>query len=516
MFVDSKFTDKRYVTVQDYKDYVFQAPYEFPWSDDKHYLTYEELNDCNGLGTPVGFHAVSGQTLSSGTNGKRLIPAVWHTSINPYINFSGYTIGGGNLSIYNEYLDEAVDFNYISHFSFVFKDGSIFRCDIFSGSLYGYYDEDIDLVDFEYENGYSYANWYSGSTGVQLSQISAHGELSSVTYTGYDVYMDPGEGTLIQSYTVEDYAYIFIVRGAKQKWFDLSSRTPVVFGNSGITVNDIINFNKSGCSGSDFTVYVSPEPNITVTMVPQHFSFPWTWRIIWPDDGHPNFGTVQLQLKNTGGTVVYASRTVSTAPNGNGFISGVTTCRIANSYSGNTFTFNLIGSVTGYTSGVTVTNQTLTTAGTVTQLTFSNIEGDGDPYEFNVNSRCGQQTYNLSQNHLYYSYYVTINNTNVGGDEDMFARTYSPPQYGAEINIEDGVNIGDTVRIWFDNNTQDTYYSTVTVYLGGVNEIDWDWRQVGQFYGNIDYIQFTIPSDLPSQILNRTEPIYMTIDFTFN
>lgn len=378
MYVNSKFTDNREVTHQDYDDYVLRttagiSPYGdlSGWEgvDPDEYFAYGNLTNTDGNGTSVGFHTVSGNTYS-GMASNRLVPAVWHTAINPYVILSGSTIGGGILYIYGDDLGEEICFEYISHWQFKFRDGAQFRCDVFSGYLYGSQDEEVDLAQFENDNGYSYTNWYTGNTRVNFSQVSAHGDLSSVTYTGYDISTDPEEGERIDSYNVlEEAAFIWVRRGNKAKWYGVSEGTPVVFGISGITATEVLNFNDSGQSKYDFHIYVSFEPEIELTMIRQTFNFPWTWKIIYDSTPHPNHGSIQFRLKkNSDINVTYASKTIPTSATTRSVISGVTTVQISNSYQGQQFYFDWIGAVTGYTSSTAVTNYYLTTGGTMTTL----------------------------------------------------------------------------------------------------------------------------------------------------
>lgn len=198
MYVNSKFTDKKEVTYQDYNDYVFRSPSgKTPYGNtvwaglaSNKYLTHGNLINTDGKNNSVGFHTVSGATHDS-METNRLVPAVWHTAINPYVNLtgSGFTMGGGTLSIYNNSLGEAVKFQYISHWQFKFRDGSQYKCDVFSGNLFGEQGT-MNLDQFDLNNRRSYAKWYAGSMEVNFSQVSDHGDLSSVTYTGYDITKD--------------------------------------------------------------------------------------------------------------------------------------------------------------------------------------------------------------------------------------------------------------------------------------------------------------------------------------
>ena len=207
MYVNSKFTDNREVTCQDYNEYVFRPPSgKTPYGStvwkglaSNKYLTHGNLTNTDGKNNSVGFHTVSGATHNS-MESNRLVPAVWHTAINPYVILSGYTMGGGTLTVHNGNLDDSIHFEYISHWQFKFRDGAQYRCDVFSGYLFGSEDEEIDLSIFDEQNGRSHANWYTGNTSVTLSQVSAHGDLSSVTYNGYDISMASDKKDMVEKY----------------------------------------------------------------------------------------------------------------------------------------------------------------------------------------------------------------------------------------------------------------------------------------------------------------------------
>lgn len=375
MYVNSKFTDKKEVTYQDYNDYVFRSPSgktpygNTVWSGlaSNKYLTHGNLINTDGKGNSVGFHKVSGATHDS-METNRLVPAVWHTAINPYVILSGYTKGGGILTIYNDNLDPNVQFQYISHWQFKFRDGAQYRCDVLSGYLSGAIGDTIDLTEIDTDS----ANWYSGNTSVSLSKVSAHGDLSSVTYTGYDITKDSTHGTAVTSYEVtEESASIWVKRGVKDKWYRASEGTPIVFGNAGITTTDILNFNASGQSKYDFHIFVSFEPDITLWMAePETFSFFWTWEVVFntpPSISHQ----IQLRLKNTnvtGGTIYYTTETVTVSATTSGFV----TKKIPKRYSGHTFTLDCLSEIIddgAYTIASTAaTFTTLTTAFTTTTL----------------------------------------------------------------------------------------------------------------------------------------------------
>lgn len=382
MYVNSKFTDNREVTYQDYNDYVFRAPSgKTPYGStvwaglaSNKYLTRGDLTNTDGKGNSVGFHTVSGATHES-MESNRLVPAVWHTAINPYVLLGGlgYTMGGGALSIYNNGLDEEVNFQYISHWQFKFRDGSQYKCDVFSGSLYGGTGT-MDLEEFDLDNGYSYAKWYTGNTQVDISRVSAHGDLSSVTYTGYDITKDSTHGTAVTKYEVTSVsARIRVNRGNGQTWYSaVTANNPVVFGNAGITANDILNFNASGYSKYDFKIFVSFEPVITLWMVPpETFDFWWRWNINFDT---PPFAQrqVEMLLRDTAHTISYAIEVATVTASTQGSV----TKKIPKKYLNKPFVLDCVSEIVGANNQYSVastaaTITTLTTAVTTTTLTLA-------------------------------------------------------------------------------------------------------------------------------------------------
>ena len=387
MYVNSKFTDNREVTCQDYNEYVFRQPSgktpygKTVWSGlaSNKYLTHGNLTNTDGKGNSVGFHKVSGATHDS-METNRLVPAVWHTAINPYVNIGGlgYTMGGGTLSIYNNSLGEAVNFQYISHWQFKFRDGSQYKCDVFSGSLYGGQGT-MSLEEFDLDNGYSQVFWYSGNTQVDLSRVSAHGDLSSVTYTGYDITKDSTHGTAVTRYEVTSVsARIRVNRGKGQTWYSaVTANNPVVFGNAGITANDILNFNASGYSKYDFNIFVSFEPVIKLWMVESpDFWMRWDWKVVLSRDLFQS-AQIELMLRDTADTMTIVS-TVATIPTGTTTTTGNTYVQISGAYKDQPFVLDCMSEIIGGTginqysvASTAATITTLTTAGTETTLTLT-------------------------------------------------------------------------------------------------------------------------------------------------
>lgn len=383
MYVNSKFTDKKEVTYQDYKDYVFRAPSgktpygNTVWSGlaSNKYLTHGNLTNTDGKGNSVGFHTVSGAT-HTGMASNRLVPAVWHTAINPYVILggSGYTMGGGTLSIYNNSLNENAHFQYISHWKFKFRDGSQYTCNVYSGNLFGGQGT-MNLQQFDVNNRRSFAKWYAGSLEVDFSDVSAHGDLSSVTYTGYEI--PSNYGTAITRYELTSVsARIRVNRGNGQKWYSaVYTNNPVVFGNSGITATDILDFNASGYSKSDFGISVSFEPDITLWMVESPgFWMPWKWTVEF-NDYQSSRRQIELMLKDTANTMSYATIVATTAT---GFTStGETRVQISGDYLNKPFILGCLSEIIGAGSNqyrivsTAATNTTLTTAGTETTLTLA-------------------------------------------------------------------------------------------------------------------------------------------------
>ena len=384
MYVNSKFTDNREVTCQDYNEYVFRQPSgktpygKTVWSGlaSNKYLTHGELKNTDGNGNSVGFHKVSGATHDSMEN-NRLVPAVWHTAINPYVNLggSGYTMGGGTLSIYNNSLGEAVNFQYISHWKFKFRDGSQYTCNVYSGNLFGGQGT-MNLQQFDLTNRRSFAKWYAGSLEVKFSDVSAHGDLSSVTYTGYEI--PSNYGSAITKYELTSVsARIRVNRGNGQKWYSaVTTNNPVVFGNAGITADDILNFNASGYSKYDFSINVSFEPVIKLWMVESPgFEMPWEWTVEF-NDYQSSRRQIELMLKDPASDMSYAT-TVATTATGTTTTTGDANVQISGAYKDQPFVLDCMSEIIGAGSNqysiasTAATNTTLTTAGTETTLTLA-------------------------------------------------------------------------------------------------------------------------------------------------
>ena len=383
MYVNSKFTDNREVTCQDYNEYVFRQPSgktpygKTVWSGlaSNKYLTHGELKNTDGNGNSVGFHKVSGATHDSMEN-NRLVPAVWHTAINPYVNLggSGYTMGGGTLSIYNNSLNENAHFQYISHWKFKFRDGSQYTCNVYSGNLFGGQGT-MNLQQFDANNRRSFAKWYDGSLEVDYSEVSDHGDLSSVTYTGYEI--PSNYGSAITKYELTSVsARIRVNRGNGQKWYSaVYTNNPVVFGNSGITADDILNFNASGYSKYDFGISVSFEPVIKLWMVESPgFEMPWKWTVEF-NDFQFSRRQIELMLKDPASDMSYATIVATTAT---GFTTtGETRVQISGEYKNQPFILGCLSEIIGAGSNqysiasTAATNTTLTTAGTETTLTLT-------------------------------------------------------------------------------------------------------------------------------------------------
>ena len=382
MYVNSKFTDNREVTCQDYNEYVFRPPSgktpygNTVWSGlaSNKYLTHGNLTNTDGKGNSVGFHTVSGATHNS-MESNRLVPAVWHTAINPYVILggSGYTMGGGTLSIYNNSLNENAHFQYISHWKFKFRDGAQYTCNVYSGNLFGGQGT-MNLQQFDLTNRRSFAKWYAGSLEVKFSEVSAHGDLSSVTYTGYEIPSNYGSAVTRYELTRVS-ARIRVNRGSGQKWYSaVYTNNPVVFGNSGITATDILDFNASGYSKDDFGISVSFEPDITLWMVESPgFKMPWKWKIEF-NDYQSSSRQIELMLKDTANTMSYATTVATTST---GWTStGETTVQISGDYLNKPFILGCLSEIIGAGSNqyhivsTAATITTLTTASTETTLTL--------------------------------------------------------------------------------------------------------------------------------------------------
>ena len=306
----------------------------------------------------------------------RLVPAVWHTAINPYVNLggSGYTMGGGTLSIYNNSLNENAHFQYISHWKFKFRDGSQYTCNVYSGNLFGGQGT-MDLQQFDLTNRRSFAKWYAGSLEVKFSDVSAHGDLSSVTYAGYEI--PSNYGSAITRYELTSVsARIRVNRGSGQKWYSaVYTNNPVVFGNSGITADDILNFNASGYSKFDFGISVSFEPVIKLWMVESPgFEMPWKWTVEY-NDYQFSIRQIELMLKDPASDMSYATIVATTST---GFTTtGETRVQISGEYKNQPFILGCLSEIIGAGSNqysiasTAATNTTLTTAGTETTLTLT-------------------------------------------------------------------------------------------------------------------------------------------------
>ena len=385
MYVNSKFTDNREVTYQDYKDYVFRSPSgktpygSTVWSGlaSNKYLTHGELKNTDGNGNSVGFHKVSGATHDSMEN-NRLVPAVWHTAINPYVILggSGYTMGGGTLSIYNNSLNENAHFQYISHWQFKFRDGSQYTCNVYSGNLFGGQGT-MNLQQFDVNNRRSFAKWYAGSLEVDFSEVSAHGDLSSVTYTGYEIPSNYGSAVTRYELTSVS-ARIRVNRGKGQTWYSaVTTNNPVVFGNAGITATDILDFNASGYSKSDFGISVSFEPVIKLWMVasPDFWMF-WNWKVVLSRALYQS-AQIELMLRDTADAMTIVS-TVATIPTGTTTTTGSAYVQISGAYKDQPFVLDCMSEIIGGTginqysvASTAATITTLTTAGTETTLTLT-------------------------------------------------------------------------------------------------------------------------------------------------
>lgn len=366
MYVNSKFTDNREVTHQDYDDYVFstaagRAPYGdlSGWEgvDSDEYLTHGNLTDTDGNGTSVGFHTVSGAT-HQGMESNRLVPAVWHTALNPWVYFKGGMVGGGNIENQGSVsLDTGNEFDVTYYYTIKYTNGM---------TMTGYTlmdDLECDAGDnFSLDDSNSnFSNHYQSNTMISKYEISA------ITFNRSHVDIT-GDWETGWTYSIDPTCYLFIKRGNKSKWVQIEEGGTVILAQNGVTQADILGWNLSGQSKYDIEVYFSMEPAITVDMSVPTFNFPWTWRIIYDSAPHPNHGTIQFRLDNSYGNSTYASKSIPTSATTRSVISGVTTVQISNSYQGQSFTFNWIGAVTGYTSSTAVTNYYLTTGGTMTTL----------------------------------------------------------------------------------------------------------------------------------------------------
>ena len=235
----------------------------------------------------------------------------------------------------------------------------------------------MSLEEFDLDNGYSQVFWYSGNTQVDLSRVSAHGDLSSVTYTGYDISMNSNYADKVEKYEVTSVsARIRVNRGKGQTWYSaVTANNPVVFGNAGITANDILNFNASGYSKYDFNIFVSFEPVIKLWMVESPgFEMSWKWTVEF-NDFQFSRRQIELMLKDPANTMSYATIVATTAT---GFTStGETRVQISGEYKNRPFILGCLSEIIGAGSNqysiasTAATNTTLTTAGTETTLTLT-------------------------------------------------------------------------------------------------------------------------------------------------
>ena len=237
----------------------------------------------------------------------------------------------------------------------------------------------MSLEEFDLDNGYSQVFWYSGNTQVDLSRVSAHGDLSSVTYTGYDITKDSTHGTAVTRYEVTSVsARIRVNRGKGQTWYSaVTANNPVVFGNAGITANDILNFNASGYSKYDFNIFVSFEPVIKLWMVESpDFWMRWDWKVVLSRDLFQS-AQIELMLRDTADTMTIVS-TVATIPTGTTTTTGNTYVQISGAYKDQPFVLDCMSEIIGGTginqysvASTAATITTLTTAGTETTLTLT-------------------------------------------------------------------------------------------------------------------------------------------------
>ena len=366
MYVNSKFTDNREVTHQDYDDYVFstaagRAPYGdlSAWEgvDLDEYLTHGNLTDTDGNGTSVGFHTVSGAT-HQGMESNRLVPAIWHTALNPWVYFKGGMVGGGSIENQGTLdLDTGNEFDVTYYYTIKYTNGMTMTGYTFMDDLECIAGDTVSLD----ESNSNFSNHYQNSTMISQYEISA------ITFNRSHVDIT-GDWETGWTYSIDPTCYLFVKRGNKSKWVQIEEGGTVILAQNGVTQADILGWNLSGQSKYDIEVYFSMEPAITVDMSVPTFNFPWTWRIIYDSTPHPNHGTIQFRLDNSYGNSTYASKSIPTSATTRSVISGVTTMQIPNSYQGQSFIFNWIGAVTGYTSSTAVTNYYLTTGGTMTTL----------------------------------------------------------------------------------------------------------------------------------------------------
>ena len=235
----------------------------------------------------------------------------------------------------------------------------------------------MNLEQFDLTNRRSFAKWYAGSLEVDFSEVSAHGDLSSVTYAGYDITKDSTHGTAVTRYEVTKVsARIRVNRGSGQKWYSaVYTNNPVVFGNSGITADDILNFNASGYSKYDFGISVSFEPDITLWMVESPgFKMSWKWTVEFNDYQYSR-RQIELMLKDPASDMSYATIVATTTT---GFTTnGETSVQISGEYKNRPFILGCLSEIIGAGSNqyhivsTAATITTLTTAGTETTLTLT-------------------------------------------------------------------------------------------------------------------------------------------------
>ena len=168
-------------------------------------------------------------------------------------------------------------------------------------------------------------------------------------------------------------------RGSGQKWYSaVYTNNPVVFGNSGITADDILNFNASGYSKYDFGISVSFEPVIKLWMVASpDFGMSWSWKVKFTkSDDVPLYSRqIELKLKDPASDMSYATIVATTAT---GFTTtGETRVQISGEYKDQPFILGCLSEIIGAGSNqyrivsTAATITTLTTAGTETTLTLA-------------------------------------------------------------------------------------------------------------------------------------------------
>ena len=177
-------------------------------------------------------------------------------------------------------------------------------------------------------------------------------------------------------------ARIRVNRGNGQKWYSaVTANNPVVFGNAGITANDILNFNASGYSKYDFNIFVSFEPVIKLWMVaPSDFLMRWEWKI---EFNTSQWGShqIQLSLRNvdppTPNDIINYVQTAVTTATGTTTTTGSTFIQVPGEYKDLPFVLDCMSEIIGAGSNyyhivsTAATFTTLTTAGTTTTLTLA-------------------------------------------------------------------------------------------------------------------------------------------------